>query len=200
MLLTPRSDLVNAPAEWFWLQRGWWRGTADPGKPMAAYKPKIALDLTEDNAFKILPGDGTTNPPEDPAISDPKTDDSVLAQSVARHLRHSRQRRRAPRRLPQALHGAGELEPRPGFDLRQVREPRQRQRPPLHGRQALRRRQIVRDDLGGILTPGSQHVLTTEIWGAAPPLGTMTPAWISYLPDPDTADDARTVGTSPPIT
>jgi hypothetical protein len=30
-------------------------------------------------------------------------------------------------------------------------------------------------------------VLTTEIWGAAPPLGTVTPAWISYLPDPVTA-------------
>ena len=51
--------------------------------------------------------------------------------------------------------------------------------------------QVVRDDLGGILKPGSQHVLTTEIWGAAPPLGTVTPAWISYLPDPEHGPDAR---------
>ena len=45
----------------------------------------------------------------------------------------------------------------------------------------------MRDDLAGSLTPGSQHLLTTEIWGAAPPLGTDSPAWISYLPDPTSA-------------
>jgi hypothetical protein len=45
--------------------------------------------------------------------------------------------------------------------------------------------QIVIDDLGGILVPGSTHVLTTEIWGKEPPLGTMTPAWITYRPDPE---------------
>ena len=66
VLLTPTSHLAGAPAEWFWLQRGWWRGTADAGPPMASYKPTIALDLTDDNAFHILPGDGTTTPPEDP--------------------------------------------------------------------------------------------------------------------------------------
>ncbi len=44
--------------------------------------------------------------------------------------------------------------------------------------------QNVTNDLGGILVAGSTHVLTTEIWGAEPPLGTMTPAWITYHPEP----------------
>jgi hypothetical protein len=40
------------------------------------------------------------------------------------------------------------------------------------------------DELGGILTPGSTHVLAREFWSHGPPAGTRTPVWISYHPDP----------------
>jgi hypothetical protein len=186
VLLTPRNDLADAPGEWFWLQRGWWRGTADPGKPMADYTSHFALDLSDDNAFHILTGDGTTTPPEDPAISDPKTDDSAWPRKSlgifdipdnadAHHVVF-----RKHFTVPAAWnHGQvsifGKSESPGNGHVRRYMDGK-----PFGG-------QIVRDDLGGIFTPDSQHVLTTEIWGAAPPLGTMTPAWISYLPDPDTA-------------
>lgn len=186
VLLTPRGDLAGAPAEWFWLQRGWWRGTADPGRPMAPYKPRIALDLTDQNAFHVLPGDGTNTPPEDPAISDPKTDDSSWPQAslgifdipnnAAAHHAVFRKHFTVPAswtRGEVSIFGKSES---PGNgSVRRYMDGK-----PFGG-------QVVRDDLGGILTPGSHHVLTTEIWGAQPPLGTVTPAWISYLPDPDSA-------------
>jgi hypothetical protein len=186
VILTPRHELADAPAEWFRVQRGWWRGTANPGKPMAAYQPKIALDLSADNAFKVLDGDGTTTPPEDPSLSDPKTDDSSWPRAAlgifdipdntdAHHVVF-----RKHFTVPASWnHGQvaifGKSESPGNGGIRRYMDGK-----PFGG-------QIVRDDLGGIFKPGSTHVLTTEIWGAAPPLGTTTPAWISYLPDPPAA-------------
>lgn len=186
VILTPRENLVEAPAEWFWVQRGWWRGTADPGPPMATYKPENALDLSDDNALHILPGDGKTNPPEDPAISDPNADDSSwpkaslgifdIPDNVEAHHAVFRKHFTVPANW---THGQvtifGKSESPGNGSVRRYMDGK-----PFGG-------QVVCDALGGILTPGSKHVLTTEIWGAAPPLGTVTPAWISYRPDPTTA-------------
>ena len=167
VLLTPRRDLADAPAEWFWLQRGWWRGTADPGKPMAAYKPQNALDLSDDNAFHILPGDGTSNPPEDPAISDPKTDDIAWEKAslgifdIPDHADAHHVVFRKHFTVPaEWTHGQvsifGKSESPGNGNIRRYMDGK-----PFGG-------QVVRDDLGGILRPGSQHVLTTEIWGPRP--------------------------------
>lgn len=186
VLLTAKADLTGAAGEWFWLQRGWWRGTADPGKPMATYKPQIAVDLTDDNAFRILPGDGKSTPPEDPAISDPRTEDAPwpraslgifdLPDHADAHHVVFRKHFTVP---PSWNHGQvsvfGKSEPPGNGNIRRYMDGKS-----FGG-------QIVRDDLGGTLKPGTEHVLTTEIWGAAPPLGTVTPAWISYLPDPSTS-------------
>ena len=186
VLLTPRNQLRDAPTEWFSLQRGWWRGTADPGKPMANYAAKIALDLTDDNALKILPGDGKTNPPEDAALSDPRTDDTSWPKSslgtfdIPEHTDAHHAVFRKHFTVPATWnHGQvsifGKSEPPGNGSIRRYMDGK-----PFGG-------QIVRDDLGGILKPGTEHVLTTEIWGDKPPLGTVTPAWISYMPDPDSA-------------
>src|SRR6202035_1879586 len=73
--LIPRGKLAAAPAEWFSLQRSWWKGTADPGPPIVSYKPRLALDLTDDWAFKALdapPADGA--PKEDLSLADPSLD------------------------------------------------------------------------------------------------------------------------------
>jgi hypothetical protein len=53
IFVTPRGALAQAPTNWFTLQRGWWRGTAQPQDlpPLLAWKPRFALDLTEDWAF-----------------------------------------------------------------------------------------------------------------------------------------------------
>jgi hypothetical protein len=185
VLITPRGKLADAPAEWFRVQRGWWRGTADPGKPMAAYAPKIALDLSHDCAFKIIPAAFTgENPPEDPSLSDPKTDDSSWSRASlgifdipdntdVHHVVY-RKHFTVPANWnhgPVYVFGKSEL-PGNNGSIRRYMDGK-----PFGG-------QIVRDDLGGILKAGSMHVLTTEIWGKEPPLGTVTPAWITYRPDP----------------
>ncbi len=54
VFLTPRSAIANAAAEWFDLQRHWWKGTTDPGTPPAPFKAKNALPLDSDWAFQAL--------------------------------------------------------------------------------------------------------------------------------------------------
>jgi hypothetical protein len=72
MLITPRNDVARGPAEWFDLQRGWWQGTGDQGKPFAAQKEKLTVDLTKDWLFKAVdPAQKDVS-----ALLDPKADDS----------------------------------------------------------------------------------------------------------------------------
>jgi hypothetical protein len=185
VLLTARGKIAQAPTDWFQLQRNWWKGTADPGPVMADYKPKIAMNLTDDNAFKDIPGDFTGNPPEDPSLSDPKLDDSSwkrmslgifdIPDNVGVHHAVFRKKFTVP---AEWNHGKvfifGKAESPGNGGIRRYMDGK-----PFGG-------QIVLDELGGIFTPGSTHVLTTEIWGTEPPLGTITPAWITYRPDPAT--------------
>lgn len=55
MVMTPRNEILAAPAAWFALQRNWWRGTthgdATPAKPVQVDN---VLDLTEGWAFHVL--------------------------------------------------------------------------------------------------------------------------------------------------
>jgi hypothetical protein len=183
VFLTARNKIADAPAEWFRVQRGWWKGTANPGKPMAAYKPETALDLSNDNAFKVIPASFTGNPPEDPSLSDPKLDDSSwpkmplgifdIPDNVDAHHVVFRKKFTVPATWN---HGQvfvfGKSEPPGNGNLRRYMDGK-----PFGG-------QIVIDDLGGVLKAGTTHVLTTEIWGTEPPLGTTSPAWITYRPDP----------------
>jgi hypothetical protein len=183
ILLTARGKIAQAPAEWFRVQRNWWRGAADPGPAMATYKPKLAMNLGEDLAFKVIPGDFTGNPPEDPSLSDPKLDDSSwprmslgifdIPDNTDAHHVVFRKKFTVP---AEWTHGTvflfGKSETPNNGNIRRY----------LDG-QPYRAQNTV-DDLSGILTPGSTHVLTTEIWGTEPPLGTITPAWITYRPDP----------------
>jgi hypothetical protein len=55
MVMTPRNQIQSAPADWFKLQRNWWRGTKHgdltPAKPVQVDN---VLDLTEDWAVHVL--------------------------------------------------------------------------------------------------------------------------------------------------
>jgi hypothetical protein len=183
VFLTARGQLAQAPQEWFWVQRHWWKGTASPGAPMKNYTPKLAMDLGEDCAFKVLPGDGASTPPEDPSLSDPKTDDSAwpkmsigtfdIPDNTDAHHVVFRNHFTVPASWNHGTvsvfgkcEGSGQGGGRRYMDGK-----------PFGG-------QIVIDDLGGMLKPGTSHVLTTEFWGKEPPQGTYTPAWITYRPNP----------------
>jgi hypothetical protein len=184
VLLMARNRIAQAPTDWFRLQRNWWKGTASPGKPMAAYVSKLAVNLTDDWAFKALPGDGTATPPEDLSLSDPKLDDSTwkrmqlgifdIPDNTDVHHAIFRKKFTVPANWNHGtvfLYGKCET-PENNGGLRRY----------LDGKPFTSA--VVEDNQGGIFTAGSLHVLTTEVWGTEPPLGTMTPTWLAYRPDP----------------
>ena len=183
ILLTARSQMAQAPVEWLKIQRGWWKGTADPGAPMANYTAKTALNLTDDWAFKPIDGALNGPPAEDPALVDPKLDDSswkrmplgVFDIPDNQNVQHAIFRKKFT--VPAAWnHGTvsiyGKCEVPGNGSLRRYIDGK-----PLQASAVL-------DDLGGIFTAGSTHVLAVEIWGQEPPLGAITPTWIAYRPDP----------------
>jgi hypothetical protein len=182
--LTPRGQLASAPADWFALQRGWWKGTAGTGAPIPPYKSKLTVNLTDDWAFKPLDGalPATGAPPEDPSLSDPKLDDSSWERrqigifDIPDHpgLQHGIFRRKFT--IPaEWTHGKALLNG--GVDTMgggsreyvdgQLVDPRE-----------------VNNKLGGTFTPGSAHVIAVEIWNTTPPVGTNQPIFLSYRPDP----------------
>ena len=180
-LLSPRGQIGQAPADWFALQRTWWSGVADPGKPLAPYRPKLSLDLTDDWAYKILEGADASAPPEAASLADPKLDDSSwkrmrigifnLPDNTDAHHAIFRKSFRVPQHWN---HGRVCLFTHAdvfgGWRCR------------LDGK--LLAAADCDDDLGGVLKPGSTHSLAIELWGPTIPAGTQTPVYISYRPDP----------------
>jgi len=55
-VLTPRNEIASAPADWFELQRNWWRGSGAPGPIIPPFKSKFTLDLQSGWSFKIFDG------------------------------------------------------------------------------------------------------------------------------------------------
>ena len=101
-LLMPRNQLRDAPHRMV-LAPNAVGGAAPPTRAsrLQITQRKLWFDLTDDNALKILPGDGGANPPEAPgSLSVSKNRRHFLAQKLARHVRYSQTYRRPPRRLP----------------------------------------------------------------------------------------------------
>jgi hypothetical protein len=183
ILLTPRGQLTHAPAEWLTTQRNWWKGTADPGPPIAPYTSKLAVNLSNDWAFKPIDAPVTGTPPEDLSLCDPNLDDSSwkrmplgifdIPDNTDVHHAVFRRKFTVPANWN---HGTvaifGKCETPNNGGLRRYIDGH-----PLNN-------QTVIDPVNGLFAAGSTHLLTVEVWGAAPPLGTITPTWITYLPDP----------------
>ena len=179
--LSPRGQIGQAAADWFTLQRSWWSGVADPGKPLPPYRSKLSLDLTDDWAYKVMDGAGTATPSEDVSLADPKLDDSSWKRmrigvfnlpdnTDARHIIF-----RKSFRVPQNWdHGRVLL-----FAHSDVMGAWRRY---LDG--SPLRVTATDDVLGGALKPGSTHTLAIEMWGPTVPAGTPAPVFISYRPDP----------------
>ena len=179
--LTPRGQLADAPAEWFALQRGWWRGTADSGAAIPPYKAKLAVNLTEDWAFKPMGGAITGTPPEAASQADPALDDASWPRRQLGifdipdypNVRHAFFRKRFT--VPSEWsHGRVFLDA--GTDTRGGGS-----RQYLDGQNFDSR--TVNDKQGSLLTPGSSHLLAIEIWGQNAPVGTKEPITLSYRPD-----------------
>jgi hypothetical protein len=179
--LSPREQLDRAAADWFALQRGWWSGTEDPGKPVPVYHSRVCLDLTDDWACKLVPGDFVGTPPEDRSLAEPSLDDSawprvpfeIFNATANADCRHAFLRRtftvptewkNGEVRLFARVSGEGSfreyLDGNPFFPA------------------------SVNDDCGGVLKPGTRHCLVVESWGDTLPTGPSTPVFLSYRPNP----------------
>jgi len=180
MYTSPRMQLGLAASDWLALQRGWWSGTADPGKPVPTYKSPFCVNLTEDWACKLIPGAVTGTPAEDLSMADPKLDDSAWPRvrigvfnipdnSDCRHA-FFRKTFTVPEnwnhglvRIFAHVEGAGSF--REYIDGK----PYQAKAPD--------------DDLGGALKPASRHTIVVESWSPDLPTGPTTQLFLSYRPD-----------------
>ncbi|MDQ2730995.1 MAG: hypothetical protein M3Y56_04995, partial [Armatimonadota bacterium] len=45
------------------------------------------------------------------------------------------------------------------------------------------------DEVGGVLKPGTSHLLMLDVISSSPPIGITGPSWLTYLPDPNYRQD-----------
>ena len=182
VLLTPRNEIASAPAEWFRLQRNWWRGTSDPGPIIPPFKSKFTLDLQSGWSFKIL--DGPRNETQGQTLAVTDLDDSswekrslgIFTFPDHHDARHAIFRRRFT--VPadwnsgkislwlSEWHGASYIDNGQAY---------------LDGK-PLSNHAVTGDDLTSTLKPKSTHTLAVEIWGNNPLVGTPASVWLDYQP------------------
>jgi hypothetical protein len=183
VLLTPRNAITSAPAEWFALQRNWWRGSGDPGLVLPPFKSRYTVDLQQNWSFKAL--DGATDGTQGQSLAGTDVDDSswekrplgIFNYGQNPEPRHAifRKRFTVPANWSAGevtlwlseWHGVGYLDNGVAF---------------LDGKE-ISRKAILGDDVNGALKPGTTHTLAIEIWGNNPVVGTPASIWINYRPD-----------------
>jgi len=183
VLLTPRNAIASAPAEWFQLQRQWWRGSGDPGPILPPFKSKFTVDLQPAWRFKILdsPADGT----QGKEFAKGNFDDSSWEKRPLgvftfpdHHDAKDAMFRRRFTVPPNWNHGKITLWLSEWHGAAYVE----------HGQawldgKALSSGAIFGDDLTAAVKPGTTHTLAVEIWGNTPVLGTPASVWLDYQPD-----------------
>ena len=197
--LTPRVQVADASKQWFELQRRWWQGTADAGKPFPPVDHKLTRDLTPDWAFSPVP-DAAMDVPAQVA---PGFDDS---------------------RWAKLDFGIFTIPAYPDVHTGLFRKNFTVPENWDHGRVALWIRSwdgdtfmghakvyldgkllkdcgtggIEGDEAGGALKPGSTHLLAVEVsrldgalgpTGRAGLVGSRGPAWLAYHPEPEARQD-----------
>jgi hypothetical protein len=190
--ISPRGQLANAPGEWLRTQRGWWRGTENPGTPIPPYQPRNCVNLTEDWAFK--PVDGAiaagTSPAEDASQADPKLNDSSwqkreigvfdIPDFPQTHRAFFRKHFTIP---AEWTHGHASLDAGPdggpGSGLREY----------LDGQSTSPNE--VNTKFGATFTPGSSHILTFDLWNANAPVGPRNSLFLTYTPDPISSEPVK---------
>jgi hypothetical protein len=192
MWISPRPEVAASPLEWLTLQRDWWHGTVKPELgplPTPAEDRRFSVDLTD--GWRFQPADGLSDA-ERVALTQPGVDDSNWEErgfgiwSIAEHptvkcavMRHKftvpAQWTNGYVGLCVAQHTGVFVEGgRISVDGRPVR--------PADGR--FLRDGIYLDPAGGVLKPGTSHVLAVEIKSGCSLAGPQGNAWLYYIPDP----------------
>jgi hypothetical protein len=178
--LTPRGAITEAPAEWFKLQRNWWQGSADLGKPFPAPSPNLAVNLTPDWAFKPLDPTADVAPLTDPQLNDsdwPRMELGIFSISDYPGAKHGIFRKKFT--VPSEWNKG-----RVNLSMQYCNGDEFRDSghvfldgKPLAG--------LVDNACGNALQPGSSHLLAVEITGGNTELnGAAGPAWLAYHPEP----------------
>jgi hypothetical protein len=172
--VTPRPDIAGASAEWFNLQRGWWQGTGEPGKPLPKPSMKLAMDITDGWAFQPL--DASQSAAR--SLVGPTVDDHAWKQVSLGILtlpdypdcRHAVIRRHI--HVPKAWNHGRVMVHLAGFRT--------------WGAVYLDGEPMQRD---AVLAGGSDHLLAVEMKSTGYLMGTDVPAWLNYHPDPVATQD-----------
>jgi len=187
--LTPRNDMAAVPAEWFKLQRNWWQGTVDPGKPLPSGPAKLAVDLTNDWAFQPLDPQADVTP-----LIDPHFDDSNWKRmnlgifSLPDYPDVKRALFRKQFTVPAGWNRGRVLMSMKFWNGGTFLDAGKMY---LDGKLVPNSTDGVMDnDLGGVLGAGTTHVVAVETSGGKSELvGPRGPTWISYHPEPASRQD-----------
>jgi len=172
--ITPRAEIAGASSEWFNLQRGWWQGSGDLGKPLPKPAMKLAVDITDGWAF--LPVDGKQV--DVSGFVAATVDDSrwkqvslgIFTLPDYPDCRHAVIRKRI--HVPDTWNRGRVLVHLPGF---------------RDGSAAYLDGQPLKRDT--VLAGGSDHILAVYISSSGYLLGADGPAWLHYHPAPIATQD-----------
>lgn len=183
--LTPRRQIADAPADWFALQRDWWRQPQEAkSMPLPGPEHRFSVDLSENWAFKPLDDneDGA-------AFAAPDVDDSTW-EKVDMGIWTLPSRKNVKRAI---LRKSFEVpatwtEGTPAFSLQAFIGPTF-----IDAGRIWVDGKLVRDwdgggvidsTFGGVLTAGNKHHIAVEIKGQGSLNGARGPAWLWYWPKP----------------
>jgi hypothetical protein len=187
--LMPHGAINEAPLAWLDLQRNWWAGTENTGKPVPEFKPKLARELTDDWAFKPLADADQAAPLADPKLSDSgwkRMRLGIFSLPDYPDVHHAVFRKRVT--VPsewnhglvtlwiQSWNGGTFMDKGRVF---------------LDGKllQDTSTNGISGLDAGGAFKAGSSHLVAIEVMGQNGPVGVRGEAWFAYHPAPDGTQD-----------
>jgi hypothetical protein len=184
MFLTPRHELTQAAANWFDLQRKWWRASKPITKPFPAPNDKFVRPLNDAWAFNPM---AEKQEPDTLANFDdskwPRVELGAWNTHPSRKDVHHAELRRAFTVPADWSNGTVRLwiatAGYPSFsdEGRVFMDGKA-----LNGWGA--ESGVSGSDVGGALTPGSSHTLTVEARGKGQLNGLVGDAWIIYVPKP----------------
>jgi len=187
IFLTPRRHPEYASADWFELQRNWWRGTEPIRKNLPSFTPLMTLDLYDGWAFRPLTASDDVAqlvaPNRDTTGWESRT---VGCWGVDSHrgVKHALFRKTFT--VPAAWKEGEVLLWLTAWDGAFIDSGKVF----LDGKLLDQQREgIAGDSVGGALAPGTTHTLAVEIQGNGFLVGSRAPAWLTYLPSPEASLD-----------